>query len=195
MLPELEPNQTPGCAHLYNRMQSRIDRAASRYRAAYKAVLQLDALLGVSESTSHFRELQDADIRGPGKEDDDNKLLYTSNRAYVPSWIWLIPRLAGATDNPESTDDVTDQSMRTEWTKAKARRDRWDEEFLLVQEEMRRVVVYLIWKADWWREQGDRRQVNDPSLAQGLSAYAEFQASNWEHLAESCASKWTPGFF
>ena len=91
------------------------------------------------------------DIRGPGREDDDDKPLYSSNKDYVSSWIWLVPRLPNDAEN--SQNDVTDHSLCTEWTKAKARQDCWEEEYLLIQEEMRRVIVYLNWKASWWRTQ------------------------------------------
>jgi len=36
--------------------------------------------------------------------------------------------------------------MRCEWVKSKARADRWNEEVLLIKEEMQRVLVYFEWK-------------------------------------------------
>ncbi|KAF6754950.1 hypothetical protein DFP72DRAFT_755635, partial [Ephemerocybe angulata] len=73
------------------------------------------------------------------------------------------------------------------------RTKRWEEEVLLLQEEMRRVVVYLFWKADWWGGKG--RQANkhaSPDVRLGLSAYASKQASYCWQLAYSSLKVWTP---
>ena len=44
--------------------------------------------------------------------------------------------------------------MQVEWSKSKARAERWREEVILLSEEMRRVLVYFEWKARWWMIQG-----------------------------------------
>ena len=43
--------------------------------------------------------------------------------------------------------------MRVEWAKTKARADHWHEEVFLVSEEMRCVLYFLQWKAEWWAGQ------------------------------------------
>ncbi len=91
-------------------------------------------------------------------------------------------------DDEEEFDD----SMRAEWAKTKARRDRWAEEYQLIQEEMKRTVVYSEWKAKWWRTQVAWRTVTDQALSQALCAYAERQADMWERLASSCIEMWVP---
>ena len=63
---------------------------------------------------------------------------------------------------------------------------------MLIQEEMRRTVVYLEWKATWWKRQVNRRLVDDPLLAQGLSAYAHRQADMLSMLATNFIQKWVP---
>ena len=40
--------------------------------------------------------------------------------------------------------------LKTEYAKSRARVNRWKEEVLLVKEEMRRTVAFLLWKAKWW---------------------------------------------
>ena len=92
-----------------------------------------------------MKELKDADISGPGKDADDRS---TTNSRYEPSWIWLVPRIADASNVEEEFND----SMQVEWAKARARMIRWQEELLLVQEEMQRVIAYHEWRAGWWRE-------------------------------------------
>lgn len=72
----------------------------------------------------------------------------------------------------------------------RARRDRWEEEYQLVPEEMRRTVAYLEWRSDWWKAQADRRIVQDIPLAQGIRAYALRQSSFMTALAFSSVSKW-----
>ncbi|KIJ89355.1 hypothetical protein K443DRAFT_118082 [Laccaria amethystina LaAM-08-1] len=65
--------------------------------------------------------------------------------------------------------------MLVEWAKARARMMRWKEEWMLVQEEMRRVIAYHKWKADCW-----------------ISGYAHKQADMCTRMAERCALYWLP---
>lgn len=167
---------------LYNRLQLQIQRAADRYRAARDALLALDPN---GTWQDRFRKLNPADIRGPGRQEDD-KIIQT-NGQYEMSWIWLISRSSNGDSDGEAAFDET---MRSEWAKMRARGDRWDEEYMLVQEEMRRTVVYLEWKANWWKGQASRRVVENATLMQGLSAYAYRQESLLTSLAASCAMKW-----
>ncbi|RDX44815.1 hypothetical protein OH76DRAFT_1328515, partial [Lentinus brumalis] len=65
------------------------------------------------------------------------------------SWIWQ----AGSEDGTVSDAAVQSnlqESLRVEWCKARARAQRWTEECELLQEEMRRVLQYHEWRADWW---------------------------------------------
>jgi hypothetical protein len=52
---------------LYNRFHLRIQRCAGRYRAARNAVVAVDP---DGSWQSRLQVLRDADIRGPGKDDD-----------------------------------------------------------------------------------------------------------------------------
>lgn len=76
--------------------------------------------------------------------------------------------------------------------KSRARAERWTEETILLVEEMRRVLFFLTWKADWWRSQGPRRDTVHPSLQDGLMAYSTKQARILEELARSFAALWFP---
>ena len=40
--------------------------------------------------------------------------------------------------------------LRVQWTTSHARMERWVEEVALLQEEMRRVVMFLEWKSESW---------------------------------------------
>jgi len=68
-------------------------------------------------------------------------------------------------------------ALRVEWAKAKARADRWEEEVVLLDEEMRCVLVFCEWKQAWWKQQIASRLEVSPELADGLSAYAHKQAA------------------
>jgi len=61
------------------------------------------------------------------------------------SWIWLVERSDGAYGGEGNTGD--DNILRAEWAKSRARTKRATEEVLLLQEEMRRLVEFLKWKA------------------------------------------------
>ena len=60
----------------------------------------------------------------------------------------------------------------------------------MVVEEMCRVLAYLTWKADWWKEQGERRAGISVILSRGLTAYADKQADIHESLACKFATMW-----
>jgi hypothetical protein len=90
------------------------------------------------------------------------------------------------------SEQVLDDSLQVEWVKAQARKQRWEEEVLLIQEEMRRVVAFHEWKAQWWRSQACCRTDGDRHVIHGVTAYAEKQAHLCERLAQSCVTSWLP---
>lgn len=83
-------------------------------------------------------------------------------------------------------------AIRVEYAKSKARAERWEEERVLVHEEMRRCIAYFEWRADWWHSQERRREDLDPEVLRGLSAYACKQATFQKRLATEFARKWGP---
>lgn len=171
---------------LYNRFNFCTLRCAECYRAARGALLILDSN---GSWQSRLKELKNGDIRGPGKEDNE-----PGNGRFEPSWIWLVPRVLSVLENGDS-ERVLDDSLQVEWAKVQARKQRWEEEVLLIQEEMRRVVMFFEWKAKWWRSQGSRRSVSsdaDDSIIHGVAAYAEKQAQLCVRFAHSCVDIWRP---
>ncbi|KAF8999310.1 hypothetical protein BDQ17DRAFT_1328384 [Cyathus striatus] len=139
---------------------------------------------------SNLHELKNEDIRGPGKESDDT----TSNGQFEMSWIWLVPHTSA---NTENNNNELDESLRIEWAKCHARKDRWAEEVLILKEEMRKVIQYLEWKAEWWTGITDVRNYDSSignDIKQGVKAYAMKQASICQRLAQHCANWWIPAF-
>lgn len=78
--------------------------------------------------------------------------------------------------------------------KAKARKERWGEEVVLLDEEMRRVLHYGESMDKWWREQILRRQLGDDLksriLSEGLRAYAEEHIDREALIIEKWSDKW-----
>ncbi|KAJ6448675.1 hypothetical protein C8R47DRAFT_1084955 [Mycena vitilis] len=73
--------------------------------------------------------------------------------------------------------------VRVEWSKAKARKNRWEEEVQLIREEMKRVLRFLRWRAAWW----ERRRSTAGSDAY---AYAARQAAAVRKMARSFKREW-----
>lgn len=82
--------------------------------------------------------------------------------------------------------------MQVEWAKSRAQAERWKEEVILLNEEMRWVLVYLQWNSQRWISQQEQRQDVPPDVAGGLKAYATKQAALTLALAKSFASWWYP---
>ena len=91
-------------------------------------------------------------IRGISEVHDDKKPV--PNGRYEQSWIWLVPRFYDSGVDNE-TEVKFDESLRAEWVKTLARKESWEEEYNLIQEEMQRVIAYFAWKVKWWRNQAD----------------------------------------
>ncbi|RXW12428.1 hypothetical protein EST38_g13424 [Candolleomyces aberdarensis] len=168
---------------LYNRIQTKVTKAEMRYHVARAALVTLDPN-GAWSSRLHI--LKPDDIRGPGKDPED-----ISNGRYIMSWIWLVPRARSEGPDELKGEDL-DESLRVEWVKSRARVQRWEEEFLLVQEEMRRSVVYLRWKADWWKGRAALPAFKADDIAHGISAYAAKQAALCRQLAARFSQVWEP---
>jgi hypothetical protein len=65
---------------------------------------------------------------------------------------------------------------RVNWLRAKARVDRWQEEVILVENEMQWTLLWFQNQANLWRERGERE---DSILPMGHTAYAKKQYKLW----------------
>ncbi|KAJ7078540.1 hypothetical protein B0H15DRAFT_788814, partial [Mycena belliarum] len=100
------------------------------------------------------------------------------------SWIWTAP---GALEDGEAR---LHESIRVEWARAHARKERWTEEVMLLREEMRRVLRYLSWQSGWWAERVALRTGLTAGVAAGVRAYALKQASWHSRLGGFFRTKW-----
>lgn len=76
--------------------------------------------------------------------------------------------------------------------KARTRVDRWAQEKVLLQEEIRRVLRFFEWRSSWWLDQRHRRKDEHASVLRELAAYAEKQAAVYNRLAAKFAGMWLP---
>ena len=83
--------------------------------------------------------------------------------------------------------------FRLEWSKAYARRARWNEEVALLREEMRRVLAFLKWKSNVWLRKGESEFVSltrCPHQLEGLQAYACRQAGVFSNIHNHFLGIW-----
>ncbi|KAF8216257.1 hypothetical protein K438DRAFT_1954884 [Mycena galopus ATCC 62051] len=181
-------------ATLIGRVGDRIARVASKYRHARSVLIELKgadfaphfkvklARLGSSKRSCNEPAL------GPAKKNKDS-----ANEPDDPdepatmkqfSWIWTVGGGPG-----EDTEQLYD-SVRIEWSKAKARRDQWVEEVQLLREEMKRVLRMLRWTSQRWASRVSGREDIDPELHTSLAAYARRQIYVHRRIAEQFEGDW-----
>ena len=107
------------------------------------------------------------------------------------------PRVPDGVDGEAGEEGASEEDinevLRIEWTTSFARLERWVEEVELLQEEMRRVVVFLEWKSvDWSGKVGARNGSSALDIQSGLNTYAKKQAAIYHSLAMSFAKFWRP---
>jgi hypothetical protein len=81
-------------------------------------------------------------------------------------------------------------ALRIEWCKTRARAMRWSEEVDLLEEEMRRVLEFLDWHANWWEAQAARWAELETEMMEGLAAYAHRQSTIRRALRDHFAHIW-----
>ncbi|KAJ7215151.1 hypothetical protein C8J57DRAFT_1440578 [Mycena rebaudengoi] len=202
----------------YTRSQGKIEslneqvrRAAERYRGRVLQNNQWEVALRPLAETdvrgmprAHFGdEARQAATRakkgkGKGRGVEEPRTKRRKVVAYKAlSWIWLAqkraPTATEAMEREEGEENVSAEALRIEWAKTRARSLRWSEEVQLLEEEMRRIVQYLEWQANWWTMRvGLREDKIDERQQEGDRAYALRQASLKRSLAASFAKKWEP---
>jgi hypothetical protein len=195
-----------------NTIEAQCLRHVASYRAAWAALQKLDPHGDWQRS---WLKLEDHDIRGPTLESDqvevDIRSRQSKKRAaksnftgpdssqtgrtmgtYQQSWIWTRQGVSLNENNPRYHEQA-----RTEWARAQARDECWEEETFLLVEEMRRTLVSLRYRADHWLSRIDLRWIAsdkaiDPALRDGLTCYARDQADIQQRLARQFIAAWEP---
>ncbi|KAG5219496.1 RNA-directed DNA polymerase from transposon X-element [Salix suchowensis] len=137
--------------------------------------LAANGLLDKSGWQTTLRLLEDSDLRSlKGGEDASS-----SEGQRTLSWIWMTQR----TDESEMTDTMS-EVLRIEWCKSRARAQRWQEECILLKEEMRRIIQFHTWEAETWAAHARE------ATTAGACAYAWRQNAARLHLASTCTHTW-----
>ncbi|KAJ7033047.1 hypothetical protein C8F04DRAFT_958139, partial [Mycena alexandri] len=159
----------------------RIRRMAAQYRAAREALVALGQVLERNEWERTLKPLADADVRGMPRA--------TARVVKAPttvSWIWMAQARL-----PEAGESAAmNEALRIEWAKARARALRWTEEIDLLEEEMRRIRQFLVWRSEWWMDQVESRGLAETAQLEGETAYALRQAVFHADLCERFATMW-----
>ncbi|KAG6808450.1 hypothetical protein H0H92_004084 [Tricholoma furcatifolium] len=198
---------------LQDQIERKVVTARDRYRISREALLNLR---GPGQWEETFRELKKEDIRSINErtvteeeraadetaEQLDNAIdqeafihtastltLQTGEGRRSVSWIWY-----GVTSKEVETDvdGSLHDGIRLEWMKARARAERWTEEVILLEEEMRRVLEYCAWQAAWWDQQATCRSTNSAALDEGLRAFAAEQAHMERLRCHIWETRWAP---
>ncbi|KAJ3963733.1 hypothetical protein EV361DRAFT_813085 [Lentinula raphanica] len=189
---------------LINRQQSRVAYYRDSYRHAWQCKFRL---CGGDEEAVGWQKLGDQDVRPLVDLDEALKKLSKSKmykgarmtekvsetrgtaligeKSRVLSWIWY----AAEPGDGFSTEKALHEGLRVEWCKAYARVRRWNEEVQLIQEEQRRCLETLEWQAKWWEQRANVPQFLG-SHAEGVAAYANYQANIKQKIASAFAEQW-----
>ncbi|KAJ7429660.1 hypothetical protein B0H11DRAFT_2265147 [Mycena galericulata] len=183
---------------LVGQLGDRVTASADRYRQGRAALVKIQG----ASLDPQFRELKEADITLDGDHGESDTaakkklaMIGSGRGARAPrnapgtsrrvmSWIWTAQGAEAA------GEEHLHESVRVEWCRAHARKLRWEEEVLLVREEMRRVVRYLQWQALWWEKRIDARKDASREVAAGARAYARKQAALHRRLATHFHATW-----
>ncbi|KAL0563618.1 hypothetical protein V5O48_018447, partial [Marasmius crinis-equi] len=116
------------------------------------------------------------------------------------SWIWTY---RGFKINVEDGADDSNDLLRAEWCRSRARVRRAQEEVELVKEEMRRTIEYMSWAARRWEElrenseraeeKKERRERVEKGIVEGRAAYAREQADIQLALRTKFEGMWCTG--
>ncbi|KAF9052550.1 hypothetical protein BDP27DRAFT_1433852 [Rhodocollybia butyracea] len=102
------------------------------------------------------------------------------------SWIWRV-RPTGISDN-----DYMSDSLRIEFCKSRARALQWQEECILIQEEIRRTIETLRWEGLQWEQRATLTfEAESPWDAEGRWGYATRQSQIRLQHTMALQAKWT----
>ncbi|KAF8868051.1 hypothetical protein BD779DRAFT_1462555, partial [Infundibulicybe gibba] len=162
-------------------LQAKINADATRYHKNHTALSQLATTLHPVGWESSLSPLHDSDIRALNSAEREG----TTEGQRTMSWIW---RAEGAGEG----DQVMQEGLQIEWCKARARAHRWQEECILLQEEMRRIKAFLGWEIQMWSDRADATRGSDVGAAtrEGLQVYALRQASIHEAMRAHWVATW-----
>lgn len=125
-----------------NKLKAREGRRGTREDDQLEAI----ALAKDVEQSAHNREMRgDAPADFDLATEERTRRDGTGETRRTLSWIWTVEGVKNSAAG-EPSDDI----LRAEWCKSRARANCATEEVLLLKEEMRRTLAFLNWRAGWW---------------------------------------------
>ncbi|KAF6746959.1 hypothetical protein DFP72DRAFT_822360 [Ephemerocybe angulata] len=179
------------------RAQLGVDGASIKYTRAYNALLQLKGEVPLEDDLEgedwrkDLQKLKKSDIRGLSEG-----LFGHSEGTRSISWIWKSgsESITSTSEDDIESDEQLQDALRIEFLKSRARANRWAEEVLLLEEEMRRTLDFFAYKAEWWLA---RKASTIGGLTcdydEGFSAYAHSQSAVYQTLWKECDRQWREG--
>jgi hypothetical protein len=164
-------------------ISDRIEQYSRVYCRARAAMVRL----GADERTlNKFKLLVKENVRSSSAILKPND---TGSTALRLSWIWETgPRISGsAPDTLRECKPFLQQILflidfsevqRVHWIRARAQKNRWAEELLLVKYEMQWTTKSFLHKAREWQDKFD-----EPNTDPGPKAYAARQSAQWRYIA------------
>ncbi|KAG6818624.1 hypothetical protein H0H93_003377 [Arthromyces matolae] len=150
----------------------RIRHAVQKYNLIRNALVKLDRLLEKDSWASILRELTDDDVGGITAVEDDRP-----EGSRTVSWIWKMAE-ADAVEG-----EGKQEALRIEWCKARARAHRWQEECMLLNEEMRRILAFFTYQEQLWAARATKQYPHvDATVSTGFRAYAWRQSTIRQQL-------------
>jgi hypothetical protein len=189
---------------LLNKAETRTDAIAKKYRAARAAYLMLT---GHGDWENTLKPLQQQDIRPLSAPEEVGERMQGDGLGEghrTLSWIWISAG-AAESDLPDMHEGEFDfllvcnvltaykynKALRVEWARSRARMQRWAEEIELLQEEMRRTLAYLEYRAVWWDNRCTlRTNTVFLDVRDGIRAYAAKQSAILRCRAKGFKKLW-----
>ncbi|KAI0730475.1 hypothetical protein C8Q76DRAFT_613044 [Earliella scabrosa] len=137
-----------------------VTKAANQYRRHHTALL----VLGMSATDPRMRPLLDADL----ETFDFSSEAKPGKSTRPTSWLWdNLTFVDSPADQRER--DFYEEAQRVHWFRSKALAARWQEELVLLLEEMRRTLRFFLHWRNIWRARAREREQQDEM---GAAAYA-----------------------
>ncbi|KAI0050137.1 hypothetical protein FA95DRAFT_686892 [Auriscalpium vulgare] len=154
-----------------------LNRVVTRYRASRRCLL----LLGMPQDDDTYRALKNKDIKAFTVFTDDEIL--GDGKSEV-SWLWDdLGKLSEMDD--DAVQSYCAEAQKVYWFRRHSLQGRWQEELLLVEEEMRRIVRFFDYYITSW---GKTAAKHDGDGTPSLAAYARRQQFRYQQLLDDALS-------
>ncbi|KII83158.1 hypothetical protein PLICRDRAFT_119732, partial [Plicaturopsis crispa FD-325 SS-3] len=150
---------------LIKRADAQVKKHLRSYRRARAALLRLGEDEDIMEE---YKEIHESDLKLSGDVSHENRAGQKSDKL---AWFWALP---GGKKNKSTW---MTEFYRVNWLRAKARYERWEEEVLIVGNEMQWTVLWFMHQKNCWIK---RRDQCGEENTNGHRIYAQKQIGMWD---------------